>query len=214
MSEYVFISSLFLSIFLEFCYLFFIQYISKCTKKKLVRIANTFLFEVTPKFSEKTSFINYVFLFGLGISFLPYIYYLFYNVQVYSVSMLVIAAILLFVLCFLPFIGLDKLREHLYLDIAAFLLLASLFIIESYYSFTLYRLYQNDHQLVALIVALVLLLFALILIFNPRLFDLKNNVDESGLSTRKKVVWLALSEWLLYPLSALSLIPLILITIK
>ena len=55
-----------------------------------------------------------------------------------------------------------------------------------------------------MIIALVLLVFTLLMIFNPKLSDLKNELDEkTGTYKRKKVIWLALTEWLLYPLSIL-----------
>ena len=109
----------------------------------------------------------------------------------------------------------EKLREHLYFDVSSIALLLGLFIVESYYSYSLYRLYQNDYQLVAMIIALVLLVFTLLMIFNPKLFDLKNELDEkTGTYKRKKVIWLALTEWLLYPLSILSLVPLLFLCLK
>lgn len=190
MSIYLIFTSLFLSLFFYISYLFFVQYIYKVKEKKLFNLRNTFLYEVTPKFYEKTSFINYVLLFGVGFNFFPFIYYVVYNLETYSVTLLIIGLILLFVLCLIPFIGLDKLREHLYFDVSSIALLLGLFIVESYYSYSLYRLYQNDYQLVAMIIALVLLVFTLLMIFNPKLFDLKNELDEkTGTYKRKKVIW-------------------------
>ena len=56
--------------------------------------------------------------------------------------------------------------------------------------------------------------FVLALIINPKLFDLKNDMDEQGNPSRKKIIYLALSEWLLYPIAILSLIPLLLVSVK
>lgn len=214
MNEYFIFGALFLTILLESSYLFFIQYISSKTQRKNIRIANTFMYEATPKFNENTAFVNYVLLFAVIINFFPYIYYLFYHVEGYAISMMVIATILLFTMCFIPFIGLNKLKEHLYLDVTSLILLAALFGIEAISSLTTYRTYLSNYYLAAMIVALVLFAFTLFLIINPKLFDLKNNVDGSGNVSRKKVIWLAVTEWLLYPLATLSLIPLLLLSIK
>lgn len=203
-----------ISFIFEGTYFFFLQYLQKVKNKKTARIANTFLFEITPRFSEKTSFVNYVLLFGVAVSLFPFIYYLTENVQTYSVTIMIIAILLIFSLACIPFIGLDKLREHLMLDVFALVLLIGLSGMEAFYSFQLYRLYLDEYQLASAIVSLVLLVLVLVLIINPKLFDLNNEMDENGNPRRKKVIYLALTEWLLYPISILTLIPLLLLSIK
>ena len=127
---------------------------------------------------------------------------------------MIIAIILIFTLCCIPFIGLEKLREHLLLDISSLVLLLGLTGMQAFYGFQLFRLYRSNYDLAASIVALVLFVFVLAMIVNPKLFDLKNDIDEQGNPKRKKVIYLALTEWLLYPLGILTLIPLILICVK
>ena len=211
--QFVFLALL-LSFVFEFTYFFFLQYIQKKRNKKLARITNTFLYEITPKFNESTAFINCLMLFGVAVSLFPLVYYLAYNIQFYSVTIMIIAIILIFTLCCIPFIGLEKLREHLLLDISSLVLLLGLTGMQAFYGFQLFRLYRSNYDLAASIVALVLFVFVLAMIVNPKLFDLKNDIDEQGNPHRKKVIYLALSEWLLYPLSILALIPLILICVK
>ena len=208
--EFVFLA-ICLSFLFELSYFFFVQYIQKVKNKKLARIANTFLYEVTPRFNEKTSFINYVLLFGIIVSLFPFIYYIVYTRNTYSVTVMIIAIVLMFTLAAIPFIGLDKLREHLFLDVIALVLLIALFGMEAFYGFQMYRLYLDTYALAASIVALVLFTFSLVMIINPKLFDLKNDMDESGNPSRKKIIFLALSEWIFYPLSILSLVPLLLL---
>lgn len=208
--EFVFLA-ICLSFLLEFSYFFFVQYIQKVKNKKLARIANTFLYEITPRFNEKTSFINYVLLFGIIVSLFPFIYYIVYTRNTYSVTVMIIAIVLMFTLAAIPFIGLDKLREHLFLDVIALVLIVGLFGMEAFYGFQMYRLYLDNYALAASIVALVLFTFSLVMIINPKLFDLKNDMDENGNPSRKKIIYLALSEWLFYPLSILSLVPLLLL---
>ena len=206
--------ALLVGVIFDLSYFFFIQFIQKRINKKTAKIANTFLYEITPKFSESTSFVNYVLLFGIAVTIFPFIYYLIYNFNNYSLGMAIAAILLAFCLCCIPFIGLNKLREHLYLDVGAIVLLAALIGVESLYMVSLYRLYRGIYQLIAMIVALVLFASVLVLIINPKLFDLKNEMDEEGNPKRKRIIFLALSEWLLYPLSLLSLVPLILISAK
>ena len=208
--EFVFLA-IGVSLIFEFSYFFFVQYIQKIRNKKLARIANTFLYEITPRFNEKESFINYVLLFGIIVSLFPFIYYIVYTRNTYSVTVMIIAIALMFTLAAVPFIGLDKLREHLFLDVVALVLLIALFGMEAFYGFQMYRLYLDTYALVAMIVALVLFAFSLVMIINPKLFDLKNDIDEQGSPSRKKIIFLALSEWLFYPLSILSLVPLLLL---
>ncbi len=208
--EFVFLA-ICLSFLLEFSYFFFVQYIQKVKNKKLARIANTFLYEITPRFNEKTSFINYVLLFGIIVSLFPFIYYIVYTRNTYSVTVMIIVIVLMFTLAAIPFIGLDKLREHLFLDVIALVLIVGLFGMEAFYGFQMYRLYLDNYALAASIVALVLFTFSLVMIINPKLFDLKNDMDENGNPSRKKIIYLALSEWLFYPLSILSLVPLLLL---
>ena len=199
------------SFLFEFSYFFFVQYIQKIRNKKLARIANTFLYEITPRFNEKTSFINYVLLFGIIVSLFPFIYYIVFTLNTYSVTVMVIAIVLMFALSIIPFIGLDKLREHLFLDVVALVLLIALFGMEAFYGYQMYRLYLDEYALAAMIVALVFFAFTLAMIVNPKLFDLKNEIDEQGNPSRKKIIFLALSEWMFYPLSILSLVPLLLL---
>ena len=208
--EFVFLA-IGVSFLFEFSYFFFVQYIQKIRNKKLARIANTFLYEITPRFNEKTSFINYILLFGIIVSLFPFIYYIVYTLNTYSVTVMVIAIVLMFALSIIPFIGLDKLREHLFLDVVALVLLIALFGMEAFYGYQMYRLYLDEYALAAMIVALVFFAFTLAMIVNPKLFDLKNEIDEQGNPSRKKIIFLALSEWMFYPLSILSLVPLLLL---
>lgn len=211
--QFVFLA-LVLSLFFEFTYFFFIQYIQKSRMKKTARIANTFLYEITPRFNEKTSFINYVLIFAIAVTLFPFIYLLVDRVNSYSVSLLVVAVLLTFTLCCIPFIGLEKLREHLFLDVGAIGFLTVVAGLEAFYSLQLYRVTLIKYQLAAGIISLAIFAFMIAMIINPKLFDLKNDMDDEGNPKRKRTIFLALSEWLLYPLFSLTLIPLLLIIAK
>lgn len=213
MSPQLVIIAIGVSFIFEISYFFFIQYLFKAKNKKSARIADTFIYELTPKFSEKTSFINYVLLFGVIVVVFPYIYYGIYKyINTYSVTLTILNLLLILDLCIIPFFGLDKLKEHLFADVIALVLFIAVTGIESYYCFYLYRLYDSGYQLAGMIAGLVLFVFSLAMIINPKLFDLKNDMDEEGAPHRKKAIYLALSEWLMYPLLTLSLIPILLIS--
>ena len=215
MNEKLIFIAIMVSAIFEISYFLFIQYIYKHQEKKIAKIANTFLYEITPKFNEKYAYLNYILIFGVVITAIPYIYYGFhYQINTFSVSMMVLSMILVLALCFIPFIGFNTLKEHLYLDIAVLVVLLAITGTVSYYCFYLYRLYGSGYQLAGMIIGIVLFAFTLLMTVNPKLFDLTNDMDEEGNPHRKKIIFLALSEWILYPLTTLSLIPLLLIAVK
>ena len=119
-----------------------------------------------------------------------------------------------FCLCAVPFIPLNKLREHFYLALGGLVTLLFLFIMEGYYCFSLYRLYKDNNQLIAMIVAFTLALIVLVDLLNPKLFDLKNKKNDQGEMVRKRFILLAFSEWMLYPLSILAILPMLIISIQ
>ena len=189
-----------------------ISFIHKANEKKRIRIFNTFIYEVSPSFKEKHTYLNFLLFFGVVVSVAPYIYYLFYHVHTFSVTLVIISTIMAFCLCAIPFIPLNKLKEHFYLSLGGMLALFVLFAMEGYFCITLYRLYLDTNQLIAMIVAFVFALIILINFFNPKLFDLKNKRNEKGEIERNKFILLAFSEWMLYPLSIVAIVPILIIS--
>ena len=203
------VSTLFIGAFF-----FALSLIYKAQEKKRLRFTNTFLFEVTPRFNEKYNFVNFLLFFGLTVCYFPYIYYVIYNMNTSSVTIMILSVILLFCLAALPFISLSKLREHYYLALGGLVCLLALLVMEGYYCFRMYRLYMDDMQLTAMIVAFSLAVLVLVAIFNPKLFDLKNQKTDSGTYKRKNFIFLAFTEWMLYPFMILSLVPMLLISLQ
>ena len=200
-----------IAILFEGSFFFALSLIYRQREKKYLKFTNTFLFEVVPSFKEKSGIANYLLLFGIVISIFPYIYYVAYNVNTFAMTIAIISILMAFCLVCLPFISLNKLREHYYLALGGLVTLMALLIIEGYYCYRLYRLYLDNMQLVGMIVAFSLALFTLIAIFNPKLFDLKNTQNEAGEYVRKKFIFLSFVEWMLYPFSILALVPLLLV---
>ena len=86
--------------------------------------------------------------------------------------------------------------------------------VEAFYSYYLYKTYLDNYALASMIVSIVLAFILLLIVFNPKLFDLQNKKNDDGSFSRKKFIFLAFSEWLLYPGMILSLVPILLITMK
>lgn len=214
MSDKIFLIALAISLLFEASFYVAIQIIYKSIEKKNFKLSNTFMFEVTPGFKDKNSFVNYMLLASVVISIAPYIYLLTQNASTFTISIAIISIVLAFCLVLLPFISFIRLKEHFYLSLGALVSLFALFGMETYYGFHLYKYYLNDMYLIAGIVAVSLALIVLIGIINPKLFDLKNEVDESGQTKRKKFIFLAFTEWMMYPLASLALVPILLILIQ
>lgn len=210
------LTCLILSILFEITFFLSLGLIYQSIEKKALRITNTFIFEVTPGFKEKKSFISYIFLFALLVNLFPFIFYLSKAVNAYTVSMAVLSTLAIFCLSCIPFISINKLREHLYLDLGALVSLLALFGFEAFYSFNIYKYseYTYNYALASMIISIVLALFILVAILNPKLFDFKNEQNEDGTYSRKKFIALAFVEWMMYPLGILSLLPLFLLTMK
>ena len=208
----VLLATLIVSFLFEGTFFLSLAMIYQSIEKKVLRITNTFIFETAPGFKEKNSFLNYFFFFSLLVWFFPFVYFASSGVNTYSVTMMVLALLSGFCLASLPFVPLNKLREHFYLDLGAIVALLALFAIEAFYGYHLYHYYTNTHGLIGMIVSIVLGAFVLVPVCNPKLFDLKNNQNEDGTYSRKKFIFLAFTEWMLYPLSILVLLPLFLIT--
>ena len=207
-----FLISLIVSILFEGTYFLSLGLIYQSLEKKNLRIFNTFIFEATPSFKEKNSFLNYFFIFALLVTVFPFVFYAANNIQSYTIIIMVLSVLAGFCLAAIAFVSLDKLREHLYLDLGALTSLFALVSVEAFYSISLYKMYANGYFLAAMIVAIFLALIILLGVFNPKIFDLKNKQNEDGSYSRKKFIFLAFTEWMLYPISILTLVPLFLIT--
>ena len=126
--------------------------------------------------------------------------------------MLIISVLFGFCLASLPFIPLNKLREHFYLLFGALLSLLAISGIEGFYCYHLHSVYANKYAIAAMIIAIIMVAYILSIVFNPKLFDLKQQKNEDGTYSRKRFIALAFFEWTLYPIGILTLLPLFLVT--
>ena len=209
------LASLIVAFLFEGAFFLTLAMIYQSKEKKALRILNTFAFETAPGFKEKNGFINYLFIFALAVNVFPFAFYLSEAVNTYTVIMAVLAVLAMFCLGALPFISLNKLKEHFYLDLGAIVCLLVLFGFEAFYSFYAYKYsdYTYNYALAAMIISIFLAVILLVPVCNPKLFDLKNEKNIDGTYSRKSIIFLAFTEWMLYPLGLLSLLPLLLITI-
>ena len=212
MNDKLFFVAIVVALLFEGFFFIALSLIYKAHEKKNLRIVNTFIYEVSPSFKEKDTYLNYLLFFGILVSITPYIYYLFYHVHTFSMTIMIVSVLMAFCLACIPFIPLNKLREHFYLSLGGMLTLFVLLAMEGYYCFTLYRLYMDNMQLASMIIAFSLAAVVLSSLLNPKLFDLKNKINENGEPERKKFILLAFSEWMLYPLSILAIVPMLLIS--
>ena len=207
------LTSLIVCFLFESTFFLSLALIYQSIERKRLRILNTFIFETVPGFKEKNGILNYFLFFSLLVNLFPFIFYAANNINVYSVAMMILAILAFFCLGAIPFIRLNKIREHLYLFLGGLVSLLALVAIEMFYSLYIYKTYIDNYALAAMIVSIVLGVILLAAIFNPKLFDLSNKKNEDGTYTRKNFILLAFSEWMLYPIAILSLLPIFLITI-
>ena len=181
----------------------------KESEKRTFKITNTFPFEVAPKFTDRFGYVNIFALFGVVVNFFPFVYYISQFLEAYSVSIMIVSSIYFFCLACLPFISLNKLREHLYLALGALVMLIAISGLELMYALRQYNLFKESNDLIAAIIAGSIGATTLIGVFNPKLFDLKNTINEQGLSVRKGFISLAFYEWMYYLFGLFTLLPLL-----
>jgi hypothetical protein len=213
MITYLLIGLLALSFFSTMSYYFAINLLNRKFDKKNINYKNTFPFEVVPQFKTDNFFINILLFISLASTLTGAIIFASKYLEVMPVIMAVITLLLVAVIAALPFINIKFLKEHLYLSLALVVLFFALSGFLMYISFSITKLfdYKNVTSIIAMVVSGVLLLISLFFIFNPKLFNLNNEVKEDGEMIRPKVFYLALAEWCIPLLSPLTLVPLILL---
>lgn len=214
MTTYLLIASLIASVFSLLIFYFSTNLIYKKYNKKNINVLNTFTFEVTPKLKSKEGSITYILFLFLAFVLFGVISFVSRFVDVLPIIFLVLVVIMLFCLAFLPLLSLNKLKEHLYLNLGAIISFTTASAFLTYLSYSMCKVYdyKNVSLIIALVVSGLLFLFSLIFIFNPQLFNFRNEINEKGESVRKKYIPLAFSEWMILLSSPLLLIPLILIS--
>ena len=213
MISYILIGLLSLSIFSLGAFYFAINLLNKRKEKKNIDIRNTFPFEKVPFLKTDNFFINILYFLSILAIVTGIILFMTYYLGVVTIFIGVISIILLFFLVTIPFVSINKLKEHLYLDVGLVVTYFALSGFITYLSYSICKLtyYHNATAIASLVVSALIFLFSLCFVANPRLFDLRMQVKEDDVE-RPKIIPLAFSEWLLMLSGSLFLVPLILLS--
>ena len=213
MISYILIGLLSLSVFSIGAFYFAINLLNKRKEKKNIDIRNTFPFEKIPFLKTDNFFINILYFLSLLSIVAGIILFMTYHLGVVTIFIGVISIILLFFVVVIPFVNINKLKEHLYLDIGMVVTHFALSGFLTYLSYSICKLtdYHNVTAIASLVVSGLIFLFSLCFVANPRLFDLRMQVKEEDVE-RPKIIPLAFSEWLLMLSPFLFLVPLILLS--
>lgn len=207
---YILLATFSLSILMMISFFISTLIINKKNNKN-IDIRNVFPFEarLTNQYKSINVFLFISFISTLGGAILFASKYL----DVLPIILVVAVLLLLFSTAAIFYIDLRHLKEHLYISLAivALYFLAVGFL--TYLSHSICKLfdYQNITGIISLVISALLLLLALFFIINPKIFDLKMNVDEKGNESRPKYFHLAFTEWVISLSIPLLQLPLILL---
>ncbi len=213
MITYILIGLISLAVFTLVSYFFAINIIYKKYNKESLNIKNTFMFEVCPQFKTTNAFIDVLLFISLAATLGGVIVFTSKYLTVMPIVIAVLSLIFLFCVAMIPFINIKFLKEHLYLNLGSIVCYFAISGLLTYLSYGICKLYdyQNVTAIIAMVISAILLLGAFVFIFNPKIFDLKMDVQD-GETVRPKLIHLALSEWILTFVTPLILIPLILLS--
>lgn len=182
----------------------------KKREKESFSITNHFCFEILP-LKENPTFIPLLIPISLYLlSFVGnFIYFAITDYGPMNVIIAFISVLIAFSIGVLFFLPLSKLRERCFFSIIFIVLVAVINALLAYEA-TIYRnMYLNNLAYVAFGLNGFILLFSLVVIFLPKLFDFSLKKNEDGTTERKGFYLLAFYEWLLImivPLTQVSII--------
>ena len=214
--RYILIASASASIIFMGAYFVAVNFINRKVEKRSVDIRNTFIYEVNPPFRSKFGSLNVLLFASLVCTLVGVILFASKYLETMPIVLAVISTVLMFCLGSLPFVNIKYLKEHLYLDLGAIILYALACAFELYLSASIAKIYDFSRVglIIAIVVSAILFLVSLFFIFNPSLFNLRNQANENGEYERAKFIPLVFSEWVILFSSSLLLIPLLIITLE
>ena len=214
MISYILIGLLGASLFALVAFFFSLSLIYKKKNNKSINLLNTFTFEATPKLKRNEGTSPVLLFVSLGATIVGAIVFASRYMDVLPIVLVVIMTIMSFTTAMLPLLSLNKLKEHLYLNLGSVISFATSSAFLTYLSYSMCKAYdyKNASLIIAMVISGLLFLFSLFFVFNPQLFNLNNDKNEDGEAMRKKFIPLAFSEWMIIFSSPIFLIPLILIS--
>lgn len=207
MITYLLIGLLALAVVAFMSYFFAINLIYKKLNKKSIGIFNTFPFEVVPQKRTDRFFINSLYYIGLLAIVASSVIF---TVKYFSVLTVVMSVAVAFVSLFasvIPLTSFNSLKKHLYLDVGMVILSFLFNGLVTYLSFSISKLFdfQNAVGIICIVIGGLLLIPSFYFIFNPRLFNLANEINDDVIS-RPKYIPLAFAEWIIPLLSAIGIV--------
>ena len=213
MIQYVLIGLFGLSVVSLISYMFSLIYFYKRLGRGVVNLRNTFPYELVPQFKTEFFYLNIPLFISLGSSLASLVFFMVDQSQTIPLICGIIGMLFMIASSIIPFINIKLLKEHLYSSLAMLVLYFALTGFLAYYSFFASRIYdfRDPSTIISMVISILLFVFALYFIFNPRLFDLKLDRNEEDQVSRPKVMHLAFMEWSLILSSPLIIVPLILL---
>ena len=216
MITYILISIFALAIICSFGFVISVNALYKSKNRRGINFKNEFPFETVPSFKGEYAYLNIFLLLSLLATISGFILYMVNNINVIPIVLVIVIVIYSFCVVSIPFIPLNRLKEHLYLSLGIIItdFIVSAFL--TYLSYTVAKRFEflKVAPIVAIVISGLLVIKSLIFIFNPKLFDLKYERNDQGELIRPKVVKLAFYQWSAIICSPLYLIAIILLTIN
>lgn len=213
---YILISIFALAIICSFGFMISVNALYKSKNRRGINFKNEFPFETVPSFKGEYAYLNIFLLLSLLATVSGFILYMVNNINVIPIVLVIVIVIYSFCVISIPFIPLNRLKEHLYLSLGIIItdFVVSAFL--TYLSYTVAKRFEflKVAPIVAIVISGLLVIKSLIFIFNPKLFDLKYERNDQGELIRPKVVKLAFYQWIAITCSPLYLIAIILLTIN
>ena len=216
MITYILISIFAFAIICSFGFVISVNALYKSKNRRGINFKNEFPFETVPSFKGEYAYLNIFLLLSLLATISGFILYMVNNINVIPIVLVIVIVIYSFCVISIPFIPLNRLKEHLYLSLGIIItdFIVSAFL--TYLSYTVAKRFEflKVAPIVAIVISALLVIKSLIFIFNPKLFDLKYERNDQGELIRPKVVKLAFYQWTAIICSPLYLIAIILLTIN
>ena len=214
MITYILLSIFALAIICSFGFVIGVNALYKSKNKRGINFKNEFPFETVPYFKGEYAYLNISLLISLLASISGFILFMLKDIGVISVILSIISVIYSFTIICLPFIPLNRLKEHLYLSLGSIISDFTISLFLTYLSYVLSRRteYLKVAPIIAIAISGLLVIKSLFFILSPKLFNLKYERNEKDELVRPKVVKLAMYEWILIASTPIYLVVLILLS--
>lgn len=159
--------------------------------------ANHFAFELYIKKGHRFIYLN-IFLYLVAALYTGnFIVYAIKDFSAINAIIAILALLTSFSFIAIFYLPLTKLKEKCFCSIGYFVSIAGTNGLIIYQEIRNIRIYENNLYFIPLAFSILVLLFSLFAIFNPKIFDFNAPRNQEGVQVRPKIFHLALAEWLL-----------------